>query len=100
MGGGNAGGMMNNPMFLMSMLDGKEGNSDETLNSLIQMNMMNQMNNPAGGGGANNMMANPLFLSSLLGDSNGSDGGLDMTTLMLMGQGGLGSAGGLGDLGL
>merc|ERR1719373_608520 len=44
MGGGGMGtGMMNNPMFLMSMLDGKEGNSDETLNSLIQMNMMNQM---------------------------------------------------------
>merc|ERR1712179_75191 len=88
------------------MLDGKEGNSDETLNSLIQMNMMNQMSpsgTPQAAGGMNNMMSNPLFLASMLGDSSSdgssSTGGLDMTSLMLMGGLG-GQGGGLGDLGL
>jgi len=102
MGGGMGNGMMNNPMFLMSMLDGKEGNSDETLNSLIQMNMMNQMSATPGqpaAGGMNNMMNNPLLLASMLGDSSSDGSSIDMTSLMLMGGLG-GQGGGLGDLGL
>ena len=101
MGGGMGAGMMSNPMFLLGMLDGKEGNSDETLNSLIQMNMMNQMAaTPGQPAGMNNGGMNPLLLASMLGDStsDGSSSGLDMTSLMLMG--GLGGQGGMGDLGL
>ena len=101
MGGGMGAGMMSNPMFLLGMLDGKEGNSDETLNSLIQMNMMNQMvATPGQSAGMNNGGMNPLLLASMLGDStsDGSSSGLDMTSLMLMG--GLGGQGGMGDLGL
>merc|ERR1719270_1220554 len=70
------------------------------------MNMMNQMSATPGqpaAGGMNNMMSNPLFLASMLGDSSSdgssSTGGLDMTSLMLMGGLG-GQGGGLGDLGL
>jgi len=104
MGGGN-----NNALLWQMMMNGGEGSSDDTLNALVQMNMMKQMGAAPGGapgapasGGMGNIMDNPMIMASLLGGDSSSDGsGLDLETMILMGGGlGGGMGGGLGDLGL
>lgn len=100
MGGGN-----NNPLLWQIMMNGEKGSSDDTLNALVQMNMMNQMGAAPGApasGGMGNIMDNPMIMASLLGGDSSSDGsGLDLETWMLM-SGGLdgGLGGGLGGLGV